>query len=297
MNTLLAWAGKLDINWSWIWSFLTGPVITAIIWYWLDRLLRKIHDKSSLLDRVFAKNKVNPAARKMLLHRINTFRGLSLQAIRVPLAMYFGYLMLGYFNIDPKPLLAGIGVVGLGLSLAAQNILRDFLNGLFIVFEDQFNVGDYVIIGGHSGTVENFSMRTTRLRTFDGHLITIPNGNISEVVNSTKDFAVANVEVGVSYSSDIKYVMNVLEECAIDTAAHFRGIVVDEPRVQGILAFRDNDVLLRVLTKTMPGEQWEFERALRREIKERFDREHIDIPLPQVVVHSEGAADEQEIKG
>jgi len=292
MDALFALSDRLNINAAVIaamtWRFVTGPVLAALIWYALDRLLRKLHDKSSMLERVFERTRVNPATRKMLQHRVKTFRDLSLQALRVPLAIYFIYLMLGHFNIDPKPLLAGIGVVGLGLSLAAQNILRDFLNGLFIVFEDQFNVGDYVTIGGYSGTVESFSMRVTRLRSPDGRLIIIPNGNISEVVNSTKDFAVAFVEVGVSYDSDVKLVINVLEDCAEETKEHLPGVVVEDSRVLGIIAFRDSDMLFRVTTKTMPGEQWEFERELRKVIKERFDEAGIEIPFPQVVVHAKG---------
>ncbi|MDR1651694.1 MAG: mechanosensitive ion channel family protein [Synergistaceae bacterium] len=295
MNDLSAFSKHLNIDFSaaQILWFLTGPLVTIILWYVLDRCLRKIHEKSSILERVLEKSSINPGARQMLKGRIKTLSGLSLQAIRIPLGVYFLYVLLGYFNFDPRPFLAGIGVVGLGLTLAAQNILRDFINGLFIVFEDQFNVGESVSIGSYSGTVESFSMRVTRLRRFDGSLVIIPNGSISVIQNSTKDFSKANVEVGVAYDSNIRDVMEILKECAEKASECLPGVVVDDPEVYGVVAFRDNDVMLRVLTKTYPGEQWKFERQLRTIILERFSEEGIDIPFPQVVVHPSGdTADE-----
>ncbi|MDR1917112.1 MAG: mechanosensitive ion channel family protein [Synergistaceae bacterium] len=275
----------INIDYKGLLKFMAGPVITILIWYVLDRLLIKLHDKSKFIEKFFSRQTTDPARRQLIRQRVKTFRGLLLQVVRTLNGIFFLFILLDYFKIDPKPLLAGIGVVGIGLSLAAQNILRDFLNGLFIVAEDQFNVGDWVAIGSYSGTVESFTMRVTRLRAVDGRLIIIPNGNIHEVINSTKDFAVAVVEIGVSYSSDIQNVMSVLDRCSNDVKAMFPGVIVEDPKVQGIIAFRDNDVLLRVLIKTLPGEQWGVERTLRRIIKEQFDREGIDIPFSQVVIH------------
>jgi small conductance mechanosensitive channel len=266
----------LSLDGDRLWKLLTGPVLTVAIWMALDYILRILYAKSTFIEKIFSR-----------YTRVRTFKGLLLQTGRALLGIYFTYILLGHFSIDPKPLLAGIGVVGLGLSLAAQNILRDFLNGLFIIIEDQFNVGDWVTIGGFSGTVESFTMRVTRLRSSDGKLIIIPNGNISEIVNGTKDFAVAVVEIGVSYSSDVRQVMEILEECAAEVMKRKPGVIVEESKVLGIMAFRDNDVLLRVTTKTMPGEQWAVERETRIVIKEKFDARGIEIPFQQVVVHSE----------
>jgi small conductance mechanosensitive channel len=262
-----------------LWGLLSGPILTLAIWAALDYSIRKLYDKSAFIERIFSG-----------YSRVKTFKGLLLQVCRALLGIYFTFIMLDHFNIDPKPLLAGIGVVGLGLSLAAQNILRDFLNGLFIIIEDQFNVGDWVTIGNFSGSVERFTMRVTRLRAIDGRLIIIPNGKISEVMNSTKDFALALVEVGVSYQSDVRKVLEILEECAADTAAAMPGVIVEEAKVQGILAFRDSDVLMRVTAKTLPGEQWAVERAMRIIIKEKFDASGIEIPFQQVVIHTEREA-------
>ena len=274
------------IDWLSVLSFFLRPLITIAIWFVVDRLLVKLHKRSTLIERLLARHAHTKPGRHSIEQRIKTFKGISLQTARALNALFFIFILLGHFNIDPKPLLAGIGVVGLGLSLAAQNILRDFINGLFIVIEDQFNVGDWVTIGAFSGTVENFTMRATRLRATDGRLITIPNGSIGQVVNSTKDYAVAYVEIGVSYGSNIPQVLDILNRCGKIVYDKRSDVMLGIPNAQGILSFRDNDILLRVMAKTLPGEQWGIEREIRMTIKEEFDKQGVEIPFPQRVVHS-----------
>ena len=273
----------LNISVDGLWRVMTGPVLTLAIWAGLDVIIRLVYEKSAFIERIFPR-----------YARVRTFKQLLLQACRVLLGIYFAYRLLGFFSIDPRPLLAGIGVVGLGISLAAQNILRDFLNGLFIIIEDQFNVGDVVTIGDFSGTVESFTMRVTRLRTIDGKLVIIPNSSIIQIVNSTKDFAVAVVDVNVGYGEDAKAVMEMMEDCALKVRRMMHGVVVDAPKVFGILAFRENDFQVRVSVKTMPGEQWAVERALRFTIKEKLDEQGIRIPVKQIVIHTDTRGEKKE---
>jgi small conductance mechanosensitive channel len=277
---------NLNINWLNMLSLLVGPVATILFWFALDRLLIKLHKKSKYIERLFSQYAQDESQAILIKQRVKTFRGLFLQFIRVINAVFFLFIMLDNFRIDPKPLLAGIGVVGLGISLAAQNILRDFINGLFIIIEDQYNVGDWVGIGSFSGSVESFTMRVTRLRATDGRLVIIPNGTISQVVNSTKTFSVALVDIGVAYGADISKAMGILQGCAEQTAESFKNEVIAPPTTQGIISFGESDIVLRVLIKTLPGAQWGIERALRLRIKEQFDKEDIEIPFPQVVVHA-----------
>ncbi|MDR3353409.1 MAG: mechanosensitive ion channel family protein [Synergistaceae bacterium] len=276
------------IDWFGIFTFWAKPVVIIVIGYCMDKLLLKLHSKSKFIERVLSSH-VQDTKRQILAQRIKTFRGLALQVIRTINVIVFIFFVFDSINVDPKPLLAGIGVVGLGLSLAAQNILRDFLNGLFIVIEDQFNVGDWVTIGSFSGTVETFTMRATRLRAADGRLIIIPNGTIGQVINSTKEFSVACVDVGVSYESDAKRVMEVLAECGEEAMSALPKSIIEKPKALGIMDFRESDILMRVTTRTAPGEQWAVERALRLIIKDRFDKEGIEIPYPQVSVHDASA--------
>jgi small conductance mechanosensitive channel len=277
---------KFHISWQDVAVFFVRPLFIIAAWYAIDRLLIKLHKKSKFVERVFASRAYEETQKAVIAQRVKTFRGLFVQLIRVLNGIFFLFTFLGHFNIDLKPLLAGIGVVGLGLSLAAQNILRDFINGLLIIIEDQFNVGDWVSIGSFSGTVESFTMRATSLRAVDGQLIIIPNGTISQVANSTKKFSVAVVAVGVDYATDIKKALDVMERCAKEVADAYGQGIISPPTVQGIVSFGESDIQLRALIKTAPGAQWGVERALRVKIKERFDQEGISIPFPQIVVHN-----------
>lgn len=279
----------LHIDWSELFKFLLRPVLTLFIWYVVDRVLRRLHHQSncigSVLEQYFLRNASNDTRKHVIEQRVRTFRGLFFQMLRILVGVFFLFILMDNLRIDIKPLLAGIGVVGLGLSLAAQNILRDFINGLFIVIEDQYNIGDTVEIGSYSGTVESFSMRTTKLRSADGKWVLIPNGTISQVVNSNKEFSVSMIDIGVSYDTDVRRAMSVLQDCANEIQGQFKSVIIDKPGVQGIMDFRDSDIVLRVTTKTLAGEHWALGRALRICIKERFDREGIQIPYPQRVVH------------
>ncbi|MDR1515250.1 MAG: mechanosensitive ion channel family protein [Synergistaceae bacterium] len=287
MDSLL---NKIQIDWLDAVMFLAGPLAVILAWFVIDRLLIKLHKKSKFVERIFTTGAYEEAQKVVIAQRVKTFRGLFVQSVRALNGIFFLLMFLGRFRVDLKPLLAGIGVVGLGLSLAAQNILRDFINGLLILIEDQFNVGDWISIGSFSGTVERFTMRATSLRATDGRLIVIPNGTISQVANSTKKFSVALVEVGVDYATDIQKALAVLESCAKDATESFRRDVIGQPTVQGIVSFGASDLQLRVLIKTVPGAQWAVERALRVKIKEAFEREGISIPFPQLVVHREADA-------
>jgi small conductance mechanosensitive channel len=276
---------KLQIDWLNAVTFLAGPLVVIVAWFAIDRLLIKLHKKSKFVERVFTTGAYEKTKKALIAQRVKTFRGLFVQCLRTLNAIFFLFMFLGRFDIDLKPLLAGVGVVGLGISLAAQNILRDFINGLLIIIEDQFNVGDWVSISGFSGTVERFTMRATSLRATDGRLIVIPNGTISQVANSTKKFSMALVEVGVDYATDIQKAMAVLDRSANEVSETFGRDVLEPPSVQGIISFGASDLQLRVLIKTVPGAQWRIERALRVVIKEQFDKEGIVIPFPQLVVH------------
>ncbi|MDR0649234.1 MAG: mechanosensitive ion channel family protein [Synergistaceae bacterium] len=282
MGSLL---NKLQIDWLNAVTFLAGPLVVIVAWFAIDRLLIKLHKKSKFVERVFTTGAYEKTKKALIAQRVKTFRGLFVQCLRTLNAIFFLFMFLGRFDIDLKPLLAGVGVVGLGISLAAQNILRDFINGLLIIIEDQFNVGDWVSISGFSGTVERFTMRATSLRATDGRLIVIPNGTISQVANSTKKFSMALVEVGVDYATDIQKAMAVLDRSANEVSETFGRDVLEPPSVQGIISFGASDLQLRVLIKTVPGAQWRIERALRVVIKEQFDKEGIVIPFPQLVVH------------
>jgi len=191
---------------------------------------------------------------------------------------------LSTLGVNIMPILTGLGIAGLAISLAAQNIIRDFLNGIFVVIEDHYAVGDVVKIGEYFGLVENFTLRTTHLSDLDGNYIIIPNSNITDLVNATKYWSQAQVVVGVSYDSDTRKALGIMEKVAKELREAFPDKIQEEAQIQGILSFDDSSVSLRALIKTFPGEHWFIGREYRLRLKEAFDAEGIVIPFPQMDV-------------
>jgi len=274
-----------EIDWYGLLKYLVSPGITIAVWFAVDRVIVFAHKKEIISTRFLTRHAGDESERKLIMQRAKTFQGLVLQSLRIIIAIFFIFIMLSSFGIDPTALVAGVGVVGLGLSLAAQNILRDFLNGLFIVIEDQYNVGDWVDISSYSGTVESFSLRVTRLRALDGRQIIIPNSSVVQVINYTKNWAMSIVEIGLSYDSNVSEAVRILERCCDELMNLYPGVILDEPNIQSIVDFRPNDMLVRVMTKTIAGEQWGVGRALRRIVKEKFDDAGFEIPMSQMVLH------------
>jgi len=187
----------------------------------------------------------------------------------------FAIALLLTFNvfIDIGPILAGAGILGLAVSFGAQSLVKDVISGFFILFENQFAIGDVVEAGGKSGVVEKMTMRVVVLRDLKGVMHVIPNSEIKVVSNMTRGWSRAVVDVGVGYEEDVDRALAVVRQ-------------LDGPlEVPGIEALGDSAMVIRTLIKTQPGSQWNAAREFRRRLKLRFDREQIDIPFPQRRVH------------
>ena len=195
-------------------------------------------------------------------------------------------LSLGVF-INVTPLLAGAGVVGLAVSFGAQSLVKDFFAGFFILFEDQFAVGDIVEIEGRSGVVERMTLRLTQVRSLDGTLHSVPNGTITVVSNRTRGWSRAVIEVGVDYRADVDHALRVFRDEVARFAAdeEWAPLLDGPPEVWGVESLGDNAVTIRTVARTRPGQQWAIARELRRRIKNRLDEERIEIPFPQRTVH------------
>lgn len=267
---------------------LIRPILLILGWYISDRILVKLAGK--LFDKGIARvqngavGQLSTHERSSRVKRLGTLRGLVIDLLRWGLGAVAFLTFLGTINVNIMPILTGLGIAGLALSLAAQNIIRDFLNGIFVVVEDHYSVGDVVKIGEYFGVVENFTLRTTHLSDLDGNYIIIPNGRITELVNATKYWSQAQVVVGVSYDSDIRKALGVMERVGGELKKDFPDKVKEDPRIQGILSFDERAVSLRALIRTVPGEHWSIGMEYRLRLKEAFDAEGITIPFPQMDV-------------
>jgi small-conductance mechanosensitive channel len=190
---------------------------------------------------------------------------------------------LGY---DIAPLIASAGIIGVAIGFGSQALVKDFLSGIFMIFEDQYGVGDEVDLGEAVGTVEAVSLRVTRLRDVNGTVWYVRNGEILRVGNMSQNWARTVLDVNVGYGEDLARVRAVLADVAHDLWEDddFKGRIIEEPSVWGVQDLGPDAVVVRVALKTAPLEQWAVAREMRQRIKYRFDHEGIEIPFAQRVL-------------
>jgi small conductance mechanosensitive channel len=191
-------------------------------------------------------------------------------------------MMLENFGINVAPLLAGAGIVGLALGFGGQYLIRDLINGIFILFEGQFRVNDVVKIGDLGGLVESMNLRVTQLRDLEGRVIYIPNGEIKTVINFTKGYSQALLDIGVAYKENVDDVMRVMKDVSkgMRQDPYFGKLILEDMEMLGVDAFTDSAVIIKCRMKTLPIKQWEVAREYRRRLKNKFDELGIEIPFP-----------------
>ncbi|MDD4615677.1 MAG: mechanosensitive ion channel [Alphaproteobacteria bacterium] len=211
-----------------------------------------------------------------------------LPMLRTSIFFFFatiGLLMsLSAIGVNIAPLLAGAGVLGVAIGFGSQSLVKDFLTGLFIVAENTIAVGDVVRIGDFSGTVEELSIRTLRLRDMDGSLHILPFSEALKITNMTRSFSFALVDVGVAYDSDLERVMSIIREVGADIQEDpvFKRVILEPIEILGVQELGASSITIRARMRTRPGKQWDVRRLLLLRIKQRFDRESIEIPFPTV---------------
>lgn len=200
--------------------------------------------------------------------------------------VYFSAIIaiLSAMNIRVAGLLAGAGIVGLAVGFGAQSLVKDVITGFFIIFEDQFGVGDYIKITSTEGTVLEIGLRTTKIKGAAGEINIIPNGSITEVVNYSINNSIAIIDVSVAYSSDIEKAEKLIEQY-LKTLPATHEEVVSEPALLGVQNVVGAEVTLRISVETLPMQHFAISRMVRRDIKDIFDRNGIEIPYPKMMVY------------
>ncbi len=193
--------------------------------------------------------------------------------------------ILSIFGINVQALLAGAGIVGLAVGFGAQSLVKDIITGFFIIFEDQFSVGDYVRVGTFEGTVEEIGLRTTKIKSYTGEVNILPNGSIVEVTNFSVNNSRAVVDVSIAYQGDINKAEKVIRERLATLEEKYEQIV-GTPELLGIQNIQATEIVLRVVAETLPAQQIGVARILRKEIKAVLDENGIESPLPRLVMYS-----------
>mgnify|MGYP000585577078 CR=1 FL=1 len=254
------------------------PLIQSIAILFLSRVVVEI--SNLLVDKAMLEGKELDAAERQGLETIVPV----VKSIVSFIVYFIGFtLILRALNINPLPLLAGAGIVGIVVGLGAQSLINDVVSGLFILFERLFLVGDFIETGSARGTVESVQLRTTRIRDPNGQLHILRNGQLDGVVNFSKEYTNAVVMVGVAYDSDLDHVFEVLAKAA-ETLKAGNDNVIEATRVQGVDDFGESEITIRTVTRVKPGQHQGVAREYRKLIKEAFDREGIEIPFARRVV-------------
>lgn len=235
-------------------------------------------------------HKIFDVRQRSSLIRVSERREATLVKLLVNILTYvvsfFSLMMImATLGINVRALLAGAGIVGLAVGFGAQSLVKDIITGFFIIFEDQFSVGDYVRIDQFEGTVEEIGLRTTKIKNWTGELHILPNGSIVQVTNFSLNNSVAFVDVSIAYESDIVKAEKVLQELLEKLYVKYEEIV-KPPEILGVQALGASDILIRVTAETLPMKHFFIARQLRKEIKLCLEENGIEIPFPRLVMYS-----------
>jgi small-conductance mechanosensitive channel len=219
--------------------------------------------------------------------RIDTLSGVLITGGQVFIIVTSGFVVLSEFNINIAPILAGASVVGVALGFGAQTLVKDMIAGFFVVMENQYRVGDVVEVAGISGLVMEISLRRTVLRDMDGTVHVVPNGEIKVASNKTKGWSRVNLDISVSYDTDLDHAIAVINRVCKQLAEEpeWASLIIKAPEVLRVEKLGDSGIDLKVLGETKATQQWTVTGEVRKRIKRAFDEEGIEIPWPHTKVY------------
>lgn len=241
----------------------------------IEKIIRKIIISDHFLDK--------EAERK----RENTLIKVFKKALNIIVWILGGLLILQEAGFAIGPLLAAAGIVGIAFGFGGQYLIRDIISGLFIIIENEYRINDVVCFDNTCGLVEDISLRMTTLRDLDGTVHYIPHGEIKKVSNLSKYFARVNLNIGISYNSNLEHVISVVNKVGKKLAEDpkWKEYILEPPQFLRIDDFADSAIVIKILGKTKPLKQWDVTGELRKRLKIAFDKEGIEIPFPQRVIH------------
>jgi moderate conductance mechanosensitive channel len=250
-------------------------ILNKVICHFIDRTVRMAVLSSSHIDQ--------EAERK----REDTLIAIFSATIKIAIITVTSLMILQEFGVMIGPILAAAGILGLAFGFGGQYLIRDIISGLFIILENQYRIGDVVSFDLASGTVEEISLRKTTLRDLNGTVHHIPHGEIKKVSNMTSDYSRINLDMGVGYSTNLEHVIRVINETCNELAEdpNIKEAIIKTPQFLRVQDFADSAMILKIIGETQAGRQFEITGELRKRLKIAFDKEGIEIPFPQMVIH------------
>jgi small conductance mechanosensitive channel len=268
------------------WFMNTGIRITAIMLIAVILYIVAKYVTPKLINRLVSRRMAGESETE-IQKRTGTLSSLLVKILGIIILLITILTILPEFGVNITTLIAGIGVGGLAIAFAAQNLVRDFITGFFILFEDQYRVGDVVTIAGISGLVEEVGIRRTILRDLDAKVHSIPNGKIEISTNQTKKFSRVNLNISVGYGEDLERVIKIINQICREIAddPEWKEDFLSTPTVLRVDKLGDSGIDIKILGDTKPSRQWDIMGELRLRIKKVFDSEGIEIPWPHTKVY------------
>ena len=274
LNNIQNFLSKLD------YAFIARMCVEIILFVIFLRLSKRLINIffTKILDRIDDFE---------IKRQYSTIKLLCISIIQTIVALFFLTNLLGACGVDMKPILATAGVFGVAIGFGAKRFVEDIISGLVILLSGQVRVGDYVTVGGSTGTVEKINLAMIKVRSYTGDVHYVRNGLIDKVINHTRDFSQPVVEVPISYDADPTYIISVLKDLCnqIMENPKYGQYILSEPEIVAIDSFGESSVNLKVRFKTAPMQQWMVQRYFRIMIKQKFDELNISIPYNQLDVH------------
>lgn len=280
------WENILSKIVEWLVNVFPSMVLLFIVSFVALKLFRFLIKRLSnfILHRAYKNDAVDDVEAEK---RIKTLMGILLGIGKILIWATAIMVLLNKLNIDIKPILAGAGIVGLAVGFGAQELVRDFISGFFILLENQIRTGDVAIINGTGGSVEKIELRTTTLRDFSGVVHIFQNGKINTISNMTKEWSAIVLDMGVAYKEDPEKVIQIMTDVGLKMQDDevFGPKIIEPIEVVGVDNFADSAVVIRARIKTRPIEQWNVGREYRKRLKKAFDKYGVEIPFPHTTIY------------
>jgi small conductance mechanosensitive channel len=268
------------------WFMETGLRIVIIIGVALILFIIFRFVIPTMVKRFIARRMVGEAETE-IKKRADTLSSILVSVTGIVIVLLAILTILPEFGVNIATLIAGLGVGGLAIAFAAQNLVRDFITGFFILLEDQYRIGDVVTVAGISGLVEEIGLRRTILRDLDGIVHSVPNGKVEISSNMTKKFSRVNMDISVGYGENLDRVIDVINAVCneIATDPKWQPDLITVPAVVRVNKLGDSGIDIKVIGDTKPSRQWDVTGELRLRIKKTFDKEGIEIPWPHTKIY------------
>ncbi|KPK83781.1 MAG: mechanosensitive ion channel protein MscS [Bacteroides sp. SM23_62_1] len=276
----------LEGLYKWSTSQLPAIIVLIIVTFIILRLNRFLTNrlKKTIISRVEDKDEPDSAE---AAKRIETLLNVLRRVIRMVVWTVFIIILLSKLGLNIGPILAGAGIIGLAIGFGAQELVRDFISGFFILLENQVRKGDVAVINGTGGMVEAIKLRTITLRDFAGTIHVFQNGKINSLSNMTKTWSASVFDIGVAYKEDTDVVAGIMKEVGEDLMndPDYKNKIIEPLEIAGVDKLTDSAVIIKARMKTLPVMQWSVQREYLRRLKKAFDSKGIEIPFPHTTIY------------